>query len=286
MDISKPFIVFGEVLWDVFPDRKRLGGAPGNFAYYFARAGGDPYIVSAVGDDASGREALEEISSAGLRTDYIAATRRITGQVIITIQGYKHLFRVVRGTAWEEIPYPSDSTIINNALGLYLGTLSRISPHNRTVSDRLLGTMQGRTVCVDLNLRQKYFSKKDIQFLLTHATHVKLNDAEMRIVRAMGLVEGNRMEKAAEALVEHYQLKACCITLGPRGAVGADSSGAARVKGIPAKKGGDSVGAGDAFTAIWLAHLLKGASLKTALLEANRTGSIVASHKGALVDLL
>ncbi|OGJ88565.1 MAG: hypothetical protein A2268_15875 [Candidatus Raymondbacteria bacterium RifOxyA12_full_50_37] len=275
------FIVFGEVVWDVFPDQKRLGGAPFNFAYYFKRAGGNPVIISAVGNDALGTEALTEIKTAGIATGNVRIDpERETGRVVITLSGNRHRFEIIRNTAWEHIDCPG--AIAENGTGLYMGTLARVSIHNKGVCDRLLTACRGKPVCVDLNLRKRLYDKDDIAFLLKQTTHVKANEAEIRILRSLGLIGDAGFETAAEELITRYGLQYCCITLGARGAVGADKRTTVRIKAFPAKKGGDSVGAGDAFTATWLAHLFRGASLSEALTEAAQVGAIVASSKGAL----
>jgi fructokinase len=282
---ERPFLVFGEALWDVFPEGKKLGGAPLNFAYYFARAGGRPILLSALGNDQYGREALQEIKRRHINTEHIQMNNRPTGRVIIERKGKSHRFTIVRNTAWEGIVYPDDPDLLQHASGLYLGTLSRVSRQNKQIADRLLRQMKDKPKFMDVNLRQRFYSKKDIAFLLEQIDYLKLNETESRVLKNLGLAQGRSKEHIAEFLIKTYGLKACCITLGARGAVAADKEGHIRMPALAAGPGGDAVGAGDAFGAFWLAELLRGVSLLEATTRAVETGAKVASAPGALVAL-
>ena len=105
--LNKPFISFGEVLWDVFPDGKKLGGAPLNFSYYFQEQGGNPKILSAVGNDEYGREILNETRNLGIDTNFIGQVEKPTGIVDISLNENRHTFKIRRDTAWEYISYPN-----------------------------------------------------------------------------------------------------------------------------------------------------------------------------------
>jgi fructokinase len=282
---KNPFIVFGEALWDVFPDGARLGGAPLNFAYYFTRAGGAPVLVSALGQDTRGDQALEEIQRQGVSTGFIQRNQKPTGWVNVRLKAGNPRFEVIRETAWEYIEYSGGSSLVGQAQGLYVGTLARISEPNRKVMNRLLSDFRDRIKFMDLNLRQRFYERDDVEFLLKQINILKLNNREARLLKDMGLAQGKSMEQVAEYLVNHYSLKACCLTLGERGAVAADQNESLRVKAVPAEPGGDSVGAGDAFGAFWLAELLKGSSLRSATEKAAAVGSRVASQRGAVVEV-
>jgi fructokinase len=283
--LHPPFLVFGEIVWDVFPDGKCLGGAPLNFAYYFSKAGGSPLVISAVGRDALGEEALRKIASLGLDCSGIRTDARDTGIVRIVKDGGRHKFIIVRGTAWECLVFPENDEVYDQSSGLYVGTLTRVSEGNRRLSNRLIERFSDKTVFLDVNLRRNCYSAKDTAFLLERVTHVKMNHTEADILKGMGLLTAGSYESMAEELALRPNVRACCITLGPKGAIGADcKSGAVRVRGIPAKRGGDSVGTGDAFGAFWLHSLLKGRGMEESLAEANRIGAAVASVKGALLE--
>jgi fructokinase len=283
---DKPFIAFGEAVWDVFPDKKRLGGAPLNFSYYFQKAGGNPIVITALGRDENGKEALEHIKNLGLTTRYIEFNDKPTGTVKITMpkNSKKHKFTIIKDVACEYISYPKDKELVKNAIGLYFGVLTRLPKGNREVINKLMTELKDKTILLDLNLRQNLFNKEDIKFLLGKVNYLKLNDDEARALVEMGLAKGTELKEILRFLIKTYQLKACCITLGSQGAVGGDEKQIIKVPGILAKEGGDSVGAGDSFAATWIASLLQGKTLKESVEKANEVGSKVASKKGAIVD--
>ncbi len=282
--LSLPFLVFGEALWDLFPDGMKLGGAPLNFAYYFKKAGANPMLISAVGRDKKGQEALQAIRHLGLETCHIQTNERPTGTVAVELQGRSHRFKPAENTAWEYIQYPEDTDLIQKASGLYFGTLSRVSVHNRQVLDMLLKKSKDRSRFMDINMRKRFWTRDDILFLLQQTDYLKMNHYEAGVLKQLGLINGWRIEALAQDLLRRYPLKACCITLGKQGAVAADMHSTVRVAGIPARPGGDAVGAGDAFGAFFLAGLLKGWPLLQAVQKANQIGSRVASCRGAIAD--
>ncbi len=282
-----PFFVFGEIVWDMFPDENRLGGAPLNFAYYYMKAGGWPFMISSVGNDELGHEAINRISSFGLDTkEIIISHEKPTGIVDIRMINTRHRFKVIRDTAWEYLKYPEQAGIIHKATGIYIGTLARVSENNQFVSNRLITDFAGKVVFLDVNLRMSFYSKKDLGFLLKKATHLKMNLHEAKLLKEMGFISAKTAEGMAEELIYQGSIKACCITLGEKGAIGADRiSGAVRVKGMPAKKGGDSVGAGDSFAGFFIHGVLSGLKMEECLFRANQIGALVASHKGAIIEL-
>lgn len=282
--LEKTILSFGEVLWDIFPDGKRLGGAPLNFAYYFKKAGGNPIIISSVGRDKLGNLALEKIKGLGLDISCIQQVNRPTGKVDVSLESERHRFEILKNTAWEHIRYP-DNKIIGSSLGIYFGTIAMISQRNRITLDRLMEDIAGEVIFFDLNLRRDFYNVKDISGLMTKANYLKLNSEEAKKLKDSNIIGGTNEESIINKLIEKYRLKACVITLGERGAVGGNKDGIFRVGGIRAKSMGDTVGCGDAFAATWLACLLKGKTMGDALYEANKIASRVASERGAIVEV-
>jgi len=280
--VKNPFLVFGEVVFDLFPEAKRMGGAPLNFAYYLKKAGFENiYLISAFGNDEFGQQIKGEIKAMGLDIHGISTNHRPTGTVEIRKSGKQHSFRIVRSSAWEELVYES----VNRPTGLYLGSLTRISGHNRRISNRYLEVVKGGLVCVDVNIRKSYQSATDLDFLLSKATHVKMNEGESTLLHRYGLLTGKTHRERAERLFERYpNVVACCITIGARGAIGCNHGELAiKAESFKALPGGDAVGAGDAFFAYWVAALLKGKSMIEALSSGCRIGAAVASIPGALL---
>lgn len=282
---KKNFLAFGEILWDYFPDGKKLGGAPLNFSYYFNKQGGNSKIISAVGKDKLGGELLQKIKCFGIDLSYIEKINKPTGKVYINMNKQEHSFHIVRKNAWEQIPYPKNLTSIENIEGIYFDSLARISSKNRYVLDKLLNKLSKEIVFLDLNLRQELYNIEDIRNLMFKTTYLKLNEEEAELLRRKGLIKGSNLEERAKYLIKNYGITNCCITLGEKGVIGGDKNNILKIKGIPAKEKGDSVGAGDAFAATWLINLLKKKTMKEALCVANEVGSKVASQRGAIIKI-
>ncbi len=282
--LDKPLLVFGEILWDIFPDGKKLGGAPLNFSYYFRKQGGNPQLISAIGKDKLGEDALKQIKYLGINTSYIQQIDKPTGEVNIFLKNGYHKFRINRGTAWENISYPEEE-LAKCASGLYFGTVSRISEHNRSTLDKLISNLKDKTIFLDLNLREKFYNASDVGSLIRRVNYLKLNEEEAYFLKKMGLLQGTYEEEMVDFLIRMYKLNSCCITLGQNGVVGGNKEGIFRVGGIPIGKLGDSVGCGDAFSATWLACLLKRIPIKESLEKANEIAAKVASKRGAIVEI-
>jgi len=281
---EKTFLAFGEIVWDMLPEGKKLGGAPLNFSYYFQKAGGNPILVSGIGKDVLGRDALENMRTLGIDTQYVREVDYPTGRVDIILMGKEPSFNVIRGTAWEDIPYPGDKAVKESS-GIYLGTLSRISLQNKNVLDQIMKKMKSKFICLDLNLRPLFYNREDIASLLTKVTHLKLNEIEAMTLKKEGFAKGKDEEEILKYLLENYNLSACCITLGDKGVIGGNTKEIIRVKGILSGLEGDNVGCGDAFTGTWIASLLKGKSMIESMTSANKIASKVASQRGAIISL-
>ncbi len=282
--LEKPLMVFGEVLWDIFPDGKKLGGAALNFSYYFKKAGGNPIIISSVGRDSLGYEMLNKIENLGLDNSFISQVNRPTGRVNLSLERGGHGFEILRDMAWENISYPSDE-LIKNSFGIYFGTVARISQRNRDTLDRLIKDFEEGLIFLDLNLRDGFYDVNDINTLLTKANYLKLNYEEATKLKEFGIINKFGEEEIVSSLIKNHKLNACVITLGEKGAVGGNEKDIFRVYGIPARADGDAVGCGDAFAAIWLASLLKGMNQEESLCQANEIASKVASKRGAIIEI-
>ncbi|MDP3986953.1 MAG: PfkB family carbohydrate kinase [Nanoarchaeota archaeon] len=280
--LERPLLCFGEVLWDVFPDGKVLGGAPLNFSYYFQREGGNPKLISSVGRDEYGDEILERIRELNIDADYIGRVDRPTGIVEISLGLEGHQFKIGRDMAWEYVSYPGDKLVFE-AAGVYFGTIARISERNRNNLDKLLGKLENKLIFFDLNLREDFVNWEDIEQLLSSATHLKINENEAVLLRRKGLTRGRTYRDILSNLIGDYGLRGGCITLGKEGAVGGDRESMIRVQGIPVESIGDTVGCGDAFAATWFSSLLKGYSQEDSIRKANEVASKVASRRGSII---
>lgn len=246
--MNKPTILsFGEIIWDCFPERRCLGGAPLNFAVHCARLGAQSYLYSAVGDE----ESLRATAGTGVLTDYISLVPFPTGKTNITlnkdgIPTYKPLYN----TAWDNIPtIPVEDREWD---AFYFGTFSQRSPVSAGSCRHLLDGVRAREIFCDLNLRHNCYSPELIDFCLSRA----------------GIVKVNREEQAAlpPALFDRYpRLKALLVTLDADGAQLHLADGRIIHSEKPRGPLVSAVGAGDSFSAAFLMSWLAGQSPEACL---------------------
>jgi fructokinase len=274
-------LCFGEVLWDCLPAGLFLGGAPGNVAYHLKRHGCEPYFASAVGNDFLGDEIRRRAAGWGLSTDLLATVENApTGVVQVDATSpTKPVYTIVDNVAWDQIP--ATVALLDGARSadaVVFGTLALRHGYNRATLDGLLAETQALRV-LDINLRPPFTAPDVLDFALTRADILKLNDQEIAGVGSPEPSVGE-LPALAESWAMRYDLKAVCVTCGAHGA-GLWSGGEwnwvdGRVVTVK-----DTVGAGDAFLAALLAGLLRGDGDKEALIAACRTGEFVASRDGA-----
>ena len=275
---------FGEVLWDVYPDNKYIGGAPLNFAAHFVKNGGKASMLSAVGNDELGHETIKVVEGFGVGTNYIAIhNHKETGKCLVTLnEKMIPSYNLLSDVAYDEISYPQ----LNEDFDvLYFGTLALRSEANLDSLNKVLKNYTFKEVFVDMNIRPPHYSKQSIELALQKATLIKISDEELpTVLKEMNLDETTD----AKALCDLYpQLKVVMITKGEKG-----SSVYCKEEGqeyaIEAKKVEvvSTVGAGDSFSASFLASYLKGASIDECLEKATEISAYVVSKKDAIPDYI
>lgn len=277
-------LVVGEVLWDVFPDAIRLGGAALNFAAHLARLGHVPRLVSAVGRDTLGETAAADIRSLGLDTMFLQSSDRFpTGTASVRLEaGDSTSFVIERPAAYDavEISDPFLSQIVKwNPSWCYYGTLFPSRAHGRDVLRQLLDALPDARSIYDVNLRPGFESRELVCDLL-HCDVVKVNEREQTTVSEwLGLPAD--VEGFCRAGAARFGWQTACVTLGARGCamlVGDTYIEAAGVQ-VPVA---DTVGAGDAFAAALVHGLVAGWPVRQVAEFANRAGAAVAGAQGAI----
>ena len=283
----KRIVVVGEILWDVFPDSTRLGGAPLNFAVHASRLGFETRLLSAVGEDDLGKRARLEIAATGLDTSMLQTTTRWktgTAGVALDPSG-QPTFTIPRPAAYDAAQLTEERIRQLTAWApawLYYGTLFPSVLEGKGTLLQLLKALPRTLRFYDVNLRPGFDSPSLVSELLVLANVVKLNEEELEAVSRISALP-SEMEAFCRAGAEQYGWKAICVTLGARGCailcgdeyVIADSY---RVEVV------DTVGAGDAFAAAFLHGLSHQWALGEIAEFANRVGAIVASRAGAIPD--
>ncbi len=277
----------GELLWDVLPGGKQIGGAPANFAYIVGLLGDRGVIASRIGRDALGDEIREKLVSLGVDTSFLQVDAgHPTGTVNVRVDpDGQPIFDIAAPVAWDFIECtPAWESLARQADAVYFGTLGQRYPQSVAATKALMAFVRPDALKIfDANLRQSFFSAEVIAESLRLANVMKLNHTELpRVLEMLGLSYDDE-KTSAERLRRTYGLKLVCVTRGDHGSLIVVEGAADEHPGFPVSVV-DTVGAGDAFTATLVHHLLRGSSTASSLPAmneaANRMGSWVASHAG------
>lgn len=282
MKIKKqPIVVgIGELLWDVFPDGKKAGGAPINFVYHATQLGAKGYAVSAVGNDDLGREILSRLKQSGIN-GIIEHVDYPTGKVLVTLQNGIPEYEIVQNAAWDHLPCSAKAVqILQQADAVCFGTLALRNSDSREHILQMLSCVPDTAVKLyDINLRQHYYSSELIETLLKRANVFKINIDEMAVIRPLFNLNGTD-EEVCRALMCRYNLKYVIFTAGEKFSTVYAPDETSYFE-TPAVKVADTVGAGDSFSAAFVYSLLTGKSLQQAHQTAIKVSAFVCTREGA-----
>lgn len=280
----KPLIVgAGEILWDMLPGGKVLGGAPANFAYHCKKMGAVSFVISAIGKDDPGCEILEQVEALGIPSDFLFIEKQYpTSTVTVTLDEKGHPeYTIHENVAWDHIPADSKALdMMKGADAVCFGSLAQRSPISRKSIQSYLGAVPSDCLRVfDVNLRQHFYSKELIEESLGFADVLKLNDDELLILSELFSLQGGE-DKLIETLRQSFNLKLIALTRGDAGSTlftGTERSDY-RSDAVHAI---DTVGAGDSFTAAMVMTFLKGKDLKDIHRIASELAAYVCTQNGA-----
>ena len=273
-------VIFGEVLYDRFPDgREVLGGAPFNVAWNLQALGAKPLLVSRVGDDDLGARIRGAMTAWGLDTSGLQIdSGRPTGTVEVTITDDEPAYEITADRAWDHIVPPDPAP--DPDAPLYHGSLALRSPGSRGTLTGLRERAAGG-VFVDVNLRDPWWDRDTVRGLLRSARWAKLNADELALLAPPAGDAAGR----ATALLAECGLEALIVTLGADGAaVHTAAGGHHRQPAAPRGAVVDTVGAGDAFSAVALLGLLRGWPWPRVLERAQELAGAVVGLRGATTD--
>ena len=278
----------GEALWDVLPEGRKIGGAPANFAYHAAQFGLPSCVVSAVGDDALGKEILETFAARGLNyLIEVVAYPTGTVQVELDEAGIPQ-YDIKENTAWDNIPYtPQLKELDRNTRAVCFGSLAQRSETSRNTINRFLDDMpQGeeRLVVFDVNLRQNFYTEEVLRRSMERCNILKINDEELITVSRMFGYPDSDQQACSRRLLDEFNLKMLILTCGVSGSYVFTSSDVS-FQPTPKVEVADTVGAGDSFTAAFISSLMKGKSVAEAHAIAVETSAFVCTQKGAMPEL-
>ena len=285
--MSFKLVGLGEVLWDLLPGGRQLGGAPANFTYHARALGADARIISRVGHDDLGREALERLTKLGVPTDCIEVDpTRPTGTVGVEVaaDGQPH-FTIHEHVAWDALGgEPAGRLAVAAADAVCFGTLAQRSEPSRSSIISLVAAAPPHALRIlDVNLRQNYFSNRLINESLAFANVLKLNETELPQLAALFDLTGDERSQIRQ-LAERNLLRVVAYTRGGRGSLLYSDGQWSELDGVLTQVA-DTIGAGDSFTAAMTLGLLAGWPLDEVHRRASEIAAYVCSQSGATPEL-
>jgi fructokinase len=277
----------GEVLWDVFPDGPRFGGAPANQACHAAALGADAWMVSRVGNDPLGHCALDTLRQQGVNVSCVGRdAQHPTGTVQVALDAAgKPSFTIGENVAWDHLEWSEQTEqLAARCDAVCFGTLGQRGDDSRQVIRRFVAAVPKTALRIlDVNLRAPFYDAQIIHQSLELANVFKLSDDELNTVAAACGISGTEAEMLS-ALIRRYELQAIALSRGGRGATLVREKDRSDCEGFPVDVK-DTVGAGDAFTATLAVGLLAGRPLDAINRRACEIAAYVCSQSGATPPL-
>lgn len=285
------YIVFGETIWDVYPDKCVIGGAPFNFSAHTSLLGGEVYLVTGVGKDKLGDKACEYMRAYGIHDDFACCNDKATGRCDVAL-GDKGVpqYNVLTDAAYDNIVLNESAIEKIHALCpdvLYFNTLAQRNAVSRNTLLRIIDNVPFRNVFCDINIRPGCWSKESLSLCMKKTTIVKISDEEAHFLNDCGLTDdagGSFAEKIHSAFPN---LELLVYTMGAKGSIVYDfKNGTAVFSGEPEQvEVVSTVGAGDCYSAVFVYSYLSGFSIQEAIKEATKRSNIVVANTEAIPEI-
>ncbi len=277
----------GEVLWDILPEGKKIGGAPANFAYHISQFGLDSCVVSAVGDDKLGYEILDNFDKKKLNY-LIKKVPYPTGTVQVELDETGiPCYEIKEGVAWDNIPYtPALEELAKKTRAVCFGSLAQRSIVSRETINYFLDVMpdgEGQYKIFDINLRQGFYTKDTLCNSMQRCNVLKINDEELITVSRMFGYPDIDFQDKCWILLAKYNLKMLILTCGVNGSYVFTPGNISFVE-TPKVDVADTVGAGDSFTATFITGILKGKDVSEVHKHAVEVSAYVCTQNGAMPE--
>jgi len=274
-------VCYGEVLWDVLPTGKKIGGAPLNVAIRLRALGNESYVISSVGNDELGKQLINEVNRYNINTDFIQTEEELaTSEVQVKLDKKgSATYDIIFPRAWDKIKYTEASKdLVKSSDAIIFGSLVA---RNDTSKETLFKYIEYANYKVfDVNLRPPHYTQELLINLMQKADFIKFNDDELyQISNSLGS-NGSELEESIRFLSENTDTKHICVTLGDNGAVLFYDKTFYYNKGYKIKVA-DTVGSGDSFLASLISQLLNNNEPQAAINFACAVGAMVAKCEGA-----
>ncbi len=280
---NAPLILgIGELLWDMLPEGRQLGGAPANFIYYCNQLGIDSQLITTVGNDQKGRDLVDQLN---YDTSLITTNEKPTSQVDVKLTNGIAQYTIREEVAWDHIEVNKDGLDQTSRCDVfYFGSLAQRSPASKKTIHELLDMAPESCLKVfDVNLREAYYSKDLVRESLQKTDLLKINEDELAVLSEFFDVSGSDLDKITH-FRDSFDLKWVALTKGSEGStllnkIESDSKPIIKTDVV------DTIGAGDSFLAGLVVGILTGLSIEQAHQQACQTASFVCRHKGAMIPL-
>lgn len=282
---TKYVVGMGEALWDVLPEGRKIGGAPANFAYHISQFGYESRVVSAIGNDRLGDEILENFEQKGLQ-GIIAKVPYSTGTVQVELDSSGvPMYDIKEGVAWDNIPFTAElEELARSTRSVCFGSLAQRSVVSRETINKFLDIMpdgEGQCKIFDINLRQGFYTKEIICDSMEKCNILKINDEELITISRIFGYPGIDLKDKCWILLAKYNLKMLILTCGINGSY-VFTPGSISFVETPKVEVADTVGAGDSFTATFVASILSGMPISESHKLAVEVSAYVCTENGAM----
>lgn len=276
-------VCFGEVLWDIYPDRIEIGGAPFNVYYRLHSLGNNVKIISSIGDDDLGLKAFNFFKKNNLNSEFISIDKEHkTGQVKIQLESGEPSYNIVDNVAWDFIPINKEYTSEKLDYLIFGSLAVRKDKSFETLKEII---RKSKFNILDLNIRQEYYKKDKLHYLLNSSDFLKINMDELFVLRDLFNIKYHETEDIAQKIFSKFNLKYICLTNGSVNSSVFDGNKFIYVESLKVESI-DNVGAGDNFLASFIdEYFIKKNSLKSSLKIASIYGAITTTKKGAIPSI-
>lgn len=276
----------GEVLWDMLPEGRKIGGAPVNFAYHAGQFGIDTMAVSAIGNDKLGEDTIAEMNGKHLNHIFPSVPYP-TGSVQVKLdEKGVPAYDIKENVAWDNIPFTNEiESVARNCQAVCFGSLAQRNAVSRnTIRKFIESTPSGCIRIFDINLRQNFYTSNVIRDSLEHCNILKINDEEIMLVSRMFNYDSSNIENVCRTIMEDFSLEMVILTCGTKGSY-IFTKGGVSFMPTPKVNVADTVGAGDSFTGSFCAAILRGLPVAEAHKKAVDVSAYVCTQNGAMPEI-
>lgn len=276
----------GEVLWDMLPEGRKIGGAPVNFAYHAGQFGIDTMAVSAIGNDKLGEDTIAEMNGKHLNHIFPSVPYP-TGSVQVSLdEKGVPAYDIKENVAWDNIPFTNEiESVARSCRAVCFGSLAQRNAVSRnTIRKFIESTPSGCIRIFDINLRQNFYTSNVIRDSLELCNILKINDEEIMLVSSMFNYDSSNIENVCRTIMEDFSLEMVILTCGTKGSY-IFTKGGVSFMPTPKVNVADTVGAGDSFTGSFCAAILRGLPVAEAHKKAVEVSAYVCTQNGAMPEI-